>query len=69
MNGNATECIIARKQYPHGLTVSPHRLVSNWRETEKGSFAMERSGRRGLNQITRAGMIEHGTTGKMCSLR
>lgn len=43
MDGKTIERIVTRKQYSHGLTVSSPRLVSNYRDREKGYFTVERS--------------------------
>lgn len=66
MDGKTIEYIVARKQYSHGLTVSPHKLLITKKEKKKGSFTIQRPGRHGLNQITRVSIIKHGTTSNMC---
>lgn len=62
MHGKTSEHNVTRKQYLHGLTVSFPRLVSNYREREKGYLTVERSDRHVLNQITKVVIIENETT-------
>lgn len=44
MDSETIEHIVARKEYSRGLIISPHRLLTNYKERKKSSFIMGRSG-------------------------